>query len=352
MSEQSEQLVLDYVRRAGEAAYGTLRADQRLDFLWRLRARIEEMRASAGASEPEQVRKVLARFGDPAALVRREGDRLERERAEHHGNDAHASPDVAETVAGTSPEEAPVTEPIPVVRTRGEGGPRRPEGEQPDGDWPRPAEESGSTTGGRQGAQPDTEEGQGTAAADAAVGRAGHPGGPAERRRATGSTPEARPQHSGPPVYEPRSPRQAGQDAPSAASRLVDRLPPEVREAFRGGAIEGVGLVLLGLGGALMPLPLWFVGAVLVSLAARWSLQDKLLGLLPPGVLAVVGSAVFAATNYGELQSFVLQLRAYGWTFFRAGAVLGAVYLLSAVLVKRRNSRSKSPPWLRGTPDA
>lgn len=102
-----------------------------------------------------------------------------------------------------------------------------------------------------------------------------------------------------------------------------------------------------------MPLPLWFVGALLVSLALRWTVQDKLLGLLPPPVLAIVGAAVFAAINYGDLgQSYFQQLRTYGWTFFKAGAVLGAVYLAFVVLARNRRSRSKTPPWLRGNPPA
>ncbi len=72
--ERADQLVLDFVSRAADAAHGVLRQDHRLDFVKRLRARIESERA--GSEDPKAVAKVLARFGDPAALVEREARRL------------------------------------------------------------------------------------------------------------------------------------------------------------------------------------------------------------------------------------------------------------------------------------
>ncbi|MEU4511305.1 hypothetical protein AB0G05_17590 [Nonomuraea wenchangensis] len=74
MRERADQLVLNYVSKAADAAHGVLRSEQRLDFARRLRARIE---AEVGGSEnPRAVAKVLDRFGDPAALVEREARRL------------------------------------------------------------------------------------------------------------------------------------------------------------------------------------------------------------------------------------------------------------------------------------
>ncbi|MET8988668.1 hypothetical protein ABZW49_24750 [Nonomuraea wenchangensis] len=74
MRERADQLVLNYVSKAADAAHGVLRSEQRLDFARRLRARIE---AEVGGSEnPRAVAKVLGRFGDPAALVEREAHRL------------------------------------------------------------------------------------------------------------------------------------------------------------------------------------------------------------------------------------------------------------------------------------
>ncbi|WP_049559858.1 hypothetical protein [Nonomuraea sp. SBT364] len=74
MIERADQLILNYVSKAADAAHGVLRPEQRLDFTRRLRARIEEERA--GSQNARDVVKVLARFGDPVALVEREVRRL------------------------------------------------------------------------------------------------------------------------------------------------------------------------------------------------------------------------------------------------------------------------------------
>lgn len=72
--ERADQLVLEYVSKVADAAHGVLRTEQRLDFVRRLRDRIEEERR--GSDDPAAVRRVLGRFGDPAVLLRREIDRL------------------------------------------------------------------------------------------------------------------------------------------------------------------------------------------------------------------------------------------------------------------------------------
>jgi hypothetical protein len=60
MIEHADQLVLEYLSRANDAAHRSLGARERIDFMARLRQRIEEERAAAGgATEPAQVRKVL-----------------------------------------------------------------------------------------------------------------------------------------------------------------------------------------------------------------------------------------------------------------------------------------------------
>lgn len=331
MSEQAEQLVLDYLRQVGDAAYLSLRADERLDFLRRLRGRIDEMRASAGATEPEQVRKVLKRFGDPGALVTREQQRLRYERSQDETVGQPGGPgspnrtDAGATTAAASatsradepPDEGPITEPIPVVR-EGQSG----------------------KAGGKAAAQAGGKDQQGSRRQQG--GSQPRPGPP--------NTPQARPRHSGPPVYEPRSPRQAGQEVPSAVSRMFDYLPPEARRSLRGGALEAAGLLLVGLGGALAPLPLWFVGALLVGLAPGWAAKDKLVGLLAPVVLVFAGAGVFAGLRLpGEVQAYPQALQSYGWTLFRIGAVIGAAYLASLLLARMRRSRSTQLPWIRTT---
>ncbi|MBB2914747.1 hypothetical protein FHS43_006059 [Streptosporangium becharense] len=70
MTERADQLVLDYVNKAADAAHGVLHPRQRIDFVARLRERIDTERA--GLDDPAAVAELLTRLGDPAALVRRE----------------------------------------------------------------------------------------------------------------------------------------------------------------------------------------------------------------------------------------------------------------------------------------
>lgn len=72
--ERADQLVLDYVSKAADAAHGVLQPRQRINFVAVLRRRIDAERA--GTDDPVVVERVLARFGDPAVLVRRELRRL------------------------------------------------------------------------------------------------------------------------------------------------------------------------------------------------------------------------------------------------------------------------------------
>ena len=72
MTEQAEQVVLEYLSRANDAAQRHLGARERIDFMTRLGQRIEEHRTAAGgATEPAEVRKVPARFGDPTVRITR-----------------------------------------------------------------------------------------------------------------------------------------------------------------------------------------------------------------------------------------------------------------------------------------
>lgn len=332
MSEQSEQLVLDYLRQAGDAAYGRMRADERIDFLSRLRTRIEEFRTSSGAKEPEQVRKVLRRFGDPAMLVDRERDRLERERRESAEQPAAEAAD-----ADGAQEEGPITEPIPAVKTTDETGKSGREVAQPETATASPAGEQVSAKRDEPAAAEERTE-------------AGAEAEPPGSTRPAPTTPQARPRHTGPPVYEPRSPREAGEDAPAAVSHVFDQLPPEVNAAFRSGAIEALGIVLLGFGGVLAPLPVWFIGVLFVAFATGWSLQDKLIALVPPPLLGVIGPAVFAMLDGGGVQSYPSALRTYGWTFFQVAAVVGTVYLAFVLIGRFQRTRDRRPPWQRTKP--
>lgn len=72
MSERAEQLVLSYLSRVGDAAYGALTPRHRASYLADLRSRIEAACIGGKATQVEDVRRVLDEFGDPAELVSRE----------------------------------------------------------------------------------------------------------------------------------------------------------------------------------------------------------------------------------------------------------------------------------------
>lgn len=75
MGESADQLILEYLAVVADIAHRRLDSRERVDFMTRLRERIEEHRR--GSDDPVEVRGVLARFGDPERLVLRERRRLD-----------------------------------------------------------------------------------------------------------------------------------------------------------------------------------------------------------------------------------------------------------------------------------
>ena len=53
MAEQAEQMVLEYLSKVGEAAYGNLPSRRRTAYLAELRSRIDNACASAQADTPD-----------------------------------------------------------------------------------------------------------------------------------------------------------------------------------------------------------------------------------------------------------------------------------------------------------
>ena len=82
MSIQGDQVIYDYLSRVGDLAHGKLAPPHRARMVAELRAKIETERAQTGAQDPDQVRDLLQRMGDPEAIVadeiRRAPDHLAR----------------------------------------------------------------------------------------------------------------------------------------------------------------------------------------------------------------------------------------------------------------------------------
>jgi hypothetical protein len=300
--ERADQLVLNYVSKAADAAHGVLRADQRLDFARRLRARIEDERQ--GSENARQVSKVLARFGDPVALVEREARRL-----------ADAAATARRDSGATSPGPAPSGVEGAGVGGKGTG----PQGRGATLRFPAIADDGGAPPGAGDagGAPPGVQ-----AHRKIAQQRVNRPPGRAlpfaGLRRAAMSS--ANPMATG------------GRDA-----RTIVKEHPR----------DTAALVLLLVAALLVPFDLppvaifevpvlvWAAGGALVLLSGSWSVRDRLLGAGAPLLGYSVGGVVIGGLRVGTeqgVQAFFTQFFDVSGTMFMIGAGLGVVWLAYRLL--------------------
>ncbi|MEU6724584.1 hypothetical protein ABZ917_12820 [Nonomuraea wenchangensis] len=276
MRERADQLVLNYVSKAADAAHGVLRSEQRLDFARRLRARIE---AEVGGSEnPRAVAKVLDRFGDPAALVEREARRL-------------ATPDLgsAASAAGTgSVADGPRI-------GLGPGGTRR-----------FPAIRDDTVLAPRRAGQH-----RGSRSTSLGLPFAG-------LRRVAMST--ANPMATG-----GRDARTVVKEHPREIGALVILVVAALLVPF--------GLPAL----AIFPVPLvvWAAGAAVVLLSESWEVRDRFLGAGAPLLGYAVGGVLVGGLRVGAepgFDTFMTEFWAVSGTMFMIGTGLGVVWLAYRLL--------------------
>lgn len=85
--------------------------------------------------------------------------------------------------------------------------------------------------------------------------------------------------------------RGSAAETPPVVTRVVER---------RSGAVEVVALILLLIGGIVIPVIGWLVGVVLLWISSAWTARQKLLGtLVVPGGLALPASLLLFATSSG-----------------------------------------------------
>lgn len=280
--ERADQLVLDYVSKAADAAHGVLRQDQRLDFVKRLRARIEAERG--GSADPKAVARVLARFGDPVALVEREARRL------------------------SGAADAPRIQAAPQVRPAGLQGQA--------GSWERAAGQAGPEV---------RPAGKDTAVFPRILDDV--PPGVARFRRQARRRPARKAGRGLPFAGSPRATGAGGGDA----GTLVKEHPREL-----------LGMGLLVLAALLVPFGLpaiaifqvpaivWAAGAVAVLASDNLSFKDRMIGLGAPIFGYAVGGVVIGALRAdgaGGFNAFLEQFFAVSGTMFMVFAGLGVVWL-------------------------
>ncbi|MGR6914055.1 hypothetical protein ACU635_07380 [[Actinomadura] parvosata] len=328
MIERADQLVLNYVSKAADAAHGVLRPDQRLDFAKRLRARIEAERR--GSQSAREVAKVLARFGDPAALVEREVRRL-AERGVPTGRD----------LARTG---APGTSGIPGALS-GPGTPGASAG---------PATAPGGSSEGSPGAR--VEGASGTRVE-------GSPGTRAEGPAGTREFPAIVDDRDGPPgvrayrriAQDRLDRRREGRGLPFAGLRraAMSSANPmatggrDARTIVKEHPRDVAAMVILVVAALLVPVDLpplaifevplvvWAVGAALVLLGDGWNARDKFLGIGAPLLGYAVGGVVIGGLRVGieaGLQAFVQQFFDVSGTMFMIGTGVGVVWLAYRLL--------------------
>ncbi|WP_344479674.1 hypothetical protein [Nonomuraea monospora] len=294
MIERADQLVLNYVSAAADAAHGVLRADQRLDFAKRLRARIEAERG--GSQNARQVAKVLARFGDPVALVEREVRRLE----------AAGVPTARATVPASSGVEPSGVAAVPgAVATRG------------------PVEGVGNTR-----------------RFPAIVDDGAAPPGVRTYRRLAQDRIDRQRQGRGLPFAGLRRAAMSSANPMATGGRDARTI---VKEHPR----DVAAMVILVVAALLVPIDLppvaifevplvvWAVGAALVLFGESWNARDKFLGIGAPLLGYSVGGVVVGGLRVGieaGVQAFVQQFFDVSGTMFMIGTGVGVVWLAYRLL--------------------
>ncbi|MGP3959304.1 hypothetical protein ACTWPT_25175 [Nonomuraea sp. 3N208] len=288
MIERADQLVLNYVSKAADAAHGVLRADQRLDFARRLRARIEAERG--GSQNAREVAKVLARFGDPVALVEREARRL-----------AEAAADAADRAGASGTGEA-----------SGAGGSRGAEAGQGTGStmrFPAIVDDQDTPPGVRAYRR----------IAQERVARSPGRGMPfAGLRRAAMAS--ANPMATG-----GRDARTIVKEHPRETAAMVILVVAALLVPFD--------LPLL----AIFPVPLmvWAGGAVMVLFGESWAARDRFLGVGAPLLGYSVGGVLVGGLRVGSepgLNAFLTQFWAVSGIMFMIGTGIGVVWLAYRLL--------------------
>jgi hypothetical protein len=262
----------------------------------------------------------------------------------------------------------------------------------PPPDRARAPDQDGSADSGppveRQAAEPQAgEQRPANAPSGAASSALAAAGGAAAATGAAGAapagTPAVTPTPAGTPATPPPAgtpPTRAGTPATSApagtpaTSAPTRRLPRPVRprlprrlqpgdltrdmarraaETGRQHRLETACVVMLALGGLILPFPLWeagfllwLAGAAIASTSKLWSLPDKWIGLVGPPGLTIIGTAV--TVSLGGTRStgsaYLHETLTTSTYLFVIGAVLGAAYLAWRLYRGRRPT--EIPPWL------
>jgi hypothetical protein len=390
-----EQIVTDYLTRVAQAAR-LLPKGARMAFVGRTRALIEREVGPPGTrTDPEQVTAALTRLGEPEDLVITERTRIDqgwvksRAASEEEGAAAAAaltgplnrslkarrrpSSDTQPLTGRVIPpgSDPPVTGPDGSVTGAGpaqDTGPRRSvlRGAGPRSAGPRTP---GLRNAAPRGAAPRGAAPRGAAPRGAAPRTAG-PGSGAPRRLRSADSPGKGPQGVEPKSAGPQGTDPQGASAPGAGDTghtspidwLIGQVPGQRQAAggtatftanasrlARDNVLEAVAILLLGLGGLILPFPFWPIGAIVSMFSRLWDIRDKALAVTGPLLVTLAVSvlaAVFVGGSGNIIVAYFHAVRVDFGLMVRVGSVITAAYLAWRI---SKGPRVKTPPWRRIT---
>jgi hypothetical protein len=368
-----EQLVTDYMTRVAQAAR-LLPKGARMAFVGRTRALVEREVGPPGTrTDPGHVSAVLERLGKPEDLVVVERTRIDQGWVKSRAASKEAGEAAAAALTGprmsrplTARRQPLTARPVPPGQdqtiTAPDGtviGAGPPPGTGPRRSMLRPGpRNTGARPAGQRGAGPRTStqsSGPRTAGPrrlQSADARGTGPQGTAPQGRAPqGTAPQGAAQRA---AGEPEVTGHA-----STIGRLIGQMPGKrpgsgtetfsssAGQLARDNVRETVAILLLGLGGLILPFPFLPLGAIVAMFSRIWDIKDKSLAIAGPLLVTLLASTIVAVFVGGSGNVIVAYFHAVHVSFgllVRVGSVLTAAYLAWRV---SKGPRVKAPPWQR-----
>jgi hypothetical protein len=127
----------------------------------------------------------------------------------------------------------------------------------------------------------------------------------------------------------------------------AETFTANARRLARENLLESVAILLLGLGGLILPFPFWPIGAIVALFSRLWDVKDKSIAVTGPLLVTLALSVIAAPFVGGSGNVIVVYFHALGVSFsllVRVGSVITAAYLAWRV---SKGPRVKLPPWKR-----
>jgi hypothetical protein len=314
-------------------------------FVARTKALVDREVGRAGTrTDPVRVSEALARLGTPEDLVMEERTRIDRNWVKSRASNEEEGEAAAAALAGPlnrsltprrrlSPDTQPGKQDPPGAPG---AGPDAPAGGAPGTGPRRPVLRSV----GPQGAGPRSAGPRSAGPRSTTPQRGGPRGGGLHSVGSPGAG-----NRNVPPVGE-RPPGTTG-TAGGAHGASGNETLATTRELARDNLLETIAILLLGLGGLILPQVFWPVGAIVALFSRLWDGKDKSLAIAGPLLVTLAGSVLGALIAGGSGNVVLVYTHALRVDFnilIRVGAVLTAAYLAWRVA---QGPRVKVPPWQR-----